>query len=408
MKKVLLILLLVVLFFVSSCNQNQTVPQEEVKHNHTWSSGVVSKPRTCKENGEMYQVCIECGEIRCIEIKSSDLSHAWDEGKLESTSTRSIDSNTSRILTCTECGEKHKTLIPIKEESFFSVPINIIIPYRPGGGTYIIAEEIKNVANKLTPYEDVSIISKTKQGGDCMGAAEYLLSEGDHSSEVFIFPYEFFYRTDEDAVRAQEKIIPVISISETPFLLFTKEGRFQNFNEFVEEFRGKTIKVAKTQQDAINFKSYHLSSLAKCLEMTIEYIDGYYVFERAIEGLEKGDIDVYASVPSRATDPILQNKVDALAVFDDSDYLVTDGKDVRIIPNIIDLGYPEASFEMGHVIAMNKDELESKKIELINAIKDVMLTSTMRSQLGYIINPGELNGEKLISVIEINKKKASI
>ena len=91
-------------------------------------------------------------------------------------------------------------------------------------------EDIKNIINNLNPYSDINVLSKTEKGkGDCMPAMEYLLSDIDHSHEVFLFPFEFFYRTDEIAVSAQEKIVPVITISYTPVLLFTKEGRFQNF-----------------------------------------------------------------------------------------------------------------------------------------------------------------------------------
>lgn len=410
MKKGLLFSILAIMLLAAvSCSQDKAVSPNDEEHLHCWSSGVVSKPKTCKENGEKYQVCLECGEVRCIEIKAAELSHSWDEGKLEQPMSRSLaDGDIKRILTCTECGEVHETQILEKKESFFSSPIRIIIPYSPGGTAYVIAEKIKDVVNILTPYEDVSIESKTKRGGDCMGAVDYLTSEVDHASEVFLFPCEFFYRTDEEAVAAQEKIVPVVSIADTPALLFTKEGRFDNFREFAEYFRGKTIKAGRAQQGASNYRNYNLSALAKSLGMTIEFIGNYPNIESAIEGLDKGAIDVYVAFSTRETDQILQDKVDALAVFDDSDYLVTDGKTMKVIPNVEDLGYPEASFEMGYVIAMNKEELQSKRKEMIDAVEDAMLTPTLKNLLGYIFNPAGLNGEELIHTIDKNKGKANM
>lgn len=406
MKKRVLIFLLVVLVFAVSCNHEQSVPKEETKHAHEWSSGVVSKPRTCKDDGELYQVCLECGEIQCVEIKTSEISHLWNEGSFDST--RSIESNTNRVLTCTGCGELHKTPIPNEEQSIFNNPISIIIPYSSGGTTYTIAENIKNVVNTLNPYQDITITSKTKKGGDCMGAVDYLLSEVDHSKEVFFFPYEFFYRTDDEAVRAQEKIVPVVSIVDTPVILFSKEGRFANFKEFVEEFKGKTIKAGRAQQGAANYRNYNLSALAAAIGITVEFVDGYPNIETAINGLNNGAIDVYAAFSTRQIDSILQDRVDALVVFDDADYFVTDGRTVRIIPNVCDYGYSEASIRQGYVIAMNRTEAENKKKEVIDAIGDAILTSTLKSKLGYILNPAELNGDKLVTTIEENKRKANI
>ncbi|MGN1210438.1 MAG: hypothetical protein ACI4TM_02045, partial [Candidatus Cryptobacteroides sp.] len=300
------------------------------------------------------------------------------------------------------------TPIPIAEDSFFFNPITIVIPYSPGGTAYTIAEGIKDMVNTLNPYQDIAVESKTKKGGDCMGAVEYLLSEVDHSSEVFFFPYEFFYRTDDDAVKAQEKIVPVVSIADTPALLFAKEGRFKNFNEFVEEFKGKTIKAGRAQQGAANYRNFNLSALASALGATVEYVDNYPNIESAIEGLDNGDIDVYVAFSTRQIDPILQDKVDALVVFDDSDCLITDGKTIRIIPNVTDYGYPEASIKQGYVIAMNKDEVQNKVTEFIDAVGDAILTESLRTKLGYTLNPAELSGDKLKALIETNKKKADV
>lgn len=414
MKKRVLVLLLAVFLLAVSCAQDQAVPKEEtgteeIKHTHTWSSGAVSKPRTCQEDGEMYRVCLECGEIQSAVIKSSAVSHSWDDGKIESKSTRAIgDSDANRVLTCNECGELHTTPIPVEEQSIFSKPITIIIPYSPGGSSYTIAENIKDKVNALNPYQDIAIISKTKKGGDCMGAVEYLLSEVDHSSEVFFFPYEFFYRTDEEAVKALEKIVPVVSVADTPVMLFSKEGRFANFIEFAEEFNGKTIKAGRAQQGASNYRNFNLSALAAAIGAKVEFVDNYPNIESAIKGLDNGDIDVYAAFSIRQNDSILQDQVDAIAVLDDADYLVTDGNSVRIIPNVSDYGYPEAAIRQGYVIAMNRTEVENKINEVVNAIGDAILTSTLKSQLGYILNPAELHGNELAATIEENKKKAQI
>lgn len=357
----------------------------------------------------MYQVCLVCGEVKSVVISSHGISHSWDDGNLETSSlTRSLDSDVKRVLTCNDCGERHETAIVAEENSFFSRPSTIVIPYALGGTVANIADSIKNIINNLNPYSDINVLSKTEKGkGDCMPAMEYLLSDIDHSHEVFLFPFEFFYRTDEIAVSAQEKIVPVITISYTPVLLFTKEGRFQNFSEFVEEFKGKTIKAGRGQEGSSNYRNYNLRALLGSLGASIEFIDNYPNIESAITGLDNGEIDVYVSFSTRTTEPVLQNKVDALAVFDETDYLITDGKSIRVIPNIVDLGYPEASFDQGYVIVMNKEELESKKMEVIDAINDAILTSTLRTQLGYFLNPAELKGESLTSVIAENRKKAN-
>ena len=78
---------------------------------HEWDAGVVTKPATCVETGEMTYTCAHNAEhVRVEEIAIDENAHSYNEGR--------IDPNTisggmgTKTYICTSCGHSKTEQVP--------------------------------------------------------------------------------------------------------------------------------------------------------------------------------------------------------------------------------------------------------------------------------------------------------
>ena len=98
MKKYCLAIALVALLALVGC----------AEHEHSWDSGVVTKPATCTEKGEMAYTCLVCEVTRTEEIDAT--GHKWDDGAV--TTNPSCTDAGVKTFTCTVCKETKTDRIP--------------------------------------------------------------------------------------------------------------------------------------------------------------------------------------------------------------------------------------------------------------------------------------------------------
>ena len=97
MKKYCLAIVLVALLALVGC----------AEHEHSWDSGVVTKPATCTEKGEMTYTCLVCEVTRTEEIDAT--GHKWVEG--EGKAATCVEDGV-KVSVCEVCKARNEEPIP--------------------------------------------------------------------------------------------------------------------------------------------------------------------------------------------------------------------------------------------------------------------------------------------------------
>ncbi|MBQ7670319.1 MAG: hypothetical protein IJS45_06315 [Clostridia bacterium] len=87
----------------------ETYTEQIPKLAHTWNAGTVTTPATCKANGVKTYTCTACGTTYTEQIPK--LSHMWDEGKI--TLQPTYTEQGVKTYTCTVCGATDTESVPI-------------------------------------------------------------------------------------------------------------------------------------------------------------------------------------------------------------------------------------------------------------------------------------------------------
>ena len=79
----------------------------EVKGDHIWDEGTVTKEATCTIDGERTLKCTNCSEKKTEVIPAG---HKWDSGKVETAA--SCTTAGKKVYTCSGCGETKSEILP--------------------------------------------------------------------------------------------------------------------------------------------------------------------------------------------------------------------------------------------------------------------------------------------------------
>lgn len=87
----------------------ETYTEQIPKLSHTWNTGVITTPATCKAYGVKTYTCTACSTTKTERIPK--LSHTWDAGEI--TTQPTYTEQGEKTYTCTACGETYTEPVPI-------------------------------------------------------------------------------------------------------------------------------------------------------------------------------------------------------------------------------------------------------------------------------------------------------
>jgi tripartite-type tricarboxylate transporter receptor subunit TctC len=227
------------------------------------------------------------------------------------------------------------------QESFPNRPIQMIVPFPPGGVADITARPTALVMGKLLK-QSVVVVNKAGAGGS-VGIAQAARAPADGYtilmalSSISVLPVADRLQGRAPAYEL-DQLAPIALISADPTVLLVRgDGPYNSLKDFVE--------AAKAKPGTINYGS---SGVYGTLHVAMEIFAGaagitlfhipYQGGGPAVAALLGGQIDALASGPAAAIGQIKSGKVKALAVWGDKRLAA-----LPDVPSMKELGY-DATF----------------------------------------------------------------
>ncbi|HSI00985.1 MAG TPA: tripartite tricarboxylate transporter substrate binding protein, partial [Reyranella sp.] len=206
------------------------------------------------------------------------------------------------------------------QESFPSRPIQMIVPFPPGGVADITGRPTALVMGKLLK-QSVVVVNKAGAGGS-VGIAQAARAPADGYtilmalSSISVLPIADRLQ-DRTPAYELDQLAPIALVSADPTVLLVRgDGPYRTLRDFVE--------AAKAKPGTINYGS---SGVYGTLHVAMEIFAGaagitlfhipYQGGGPAVAALLAGQIDALASGPAAAIGQIKSGKVTALAVWGD-------------------------------------------------------------------------------------------
>lgn len=154
----------------------------------------------------------------------------------------------SLVLIISGCGQSNKNQLSGKSEGEYSdfpkKPIEILVPYAPGGGTDLIARTLAKHLPKHLPNEQSITVVNQDGGGGIVGTTNFLKAKPD-GYEILMAPISLFTNTVllHDVSYEKDSFEPLVKVATARQMLLVQENApWKDFDEwlnYVKENPGK-------------------------------------------------------------------------------------------------------------------------------------------------------------------------
>jgi tripartite-type tricarboxylate transporter receptor subunit TctC len=287
--------------------------------------------------------------------------------------------------------------------SFFDETVKIIIPYGAGGTHDVVSRKFAEVGSK---YVTKPIICENVTGGDGIVAAIQFTQKPSDVHELLCTSYGKYY---QKIIRGNQikldlsKIHPVGTFDDRSYILYVRnDGMFKNLDDVIAESKKRTIILSAGAIGADAHLAFGgLINMAGGDSKIASYEGG----AQQIAALINGEADVFVGTSQVGMQYVETGAVLPIANFTDKDYTGFEG---FVVPNVVDMGYPESAIIGGGFLSVRAGASESTIKEVEELIRKVWADPDFRDWTESIgLNILELYGEDLNDHIDLAVKNAT-
>ena len=291
-------------------------------------------------------------------------------------------------------------------KDFPTKEIEVVINFAPGGSTDMMARVVGNKASKLL---EVPFIYNNKPGGGGAIAANFVANakpDGYTIGTAGTSNMGTLLATSDKIPYTLSEFSGIARAVIVPLVVFTKKGRFENFEGLVKE--------AKQKPGMIMFGSYGAKSSVHMLGELLSQVIGikmkHVPFDgdsKAFVGVLGGHVDIGITTPSTILANLKAGTITVLAVATPNRL-----ENLPDAPTLKELGYPEATFTAydGFVTSSKvpKERLTIIQSAFEKSLKDPEVNEALKKAGMF---PGFLSGKDydafLASNLDILKQTAA-
>lgn len=273
-------------------------------------------------------------------------------------------------------------------EDFPTRDIELVIPYAPGGNSDLMARIVGDKASKILK---VPFVYVNKPGGGAAIAINYVANakpDGYTIGSGGMSPLGVLLATSDNVPYKLKDVAGIARCVVYPLVMFSKEGRFESFEDLVKQARQKP--------DSITYASFGVKSAAHLMGELVNQVLNIKMKHVPFDGESKevpavlgGHIDVGIASPPVVVSNLKAGTITALVQSAKNRW-----QELPNVPTFTELGYKDATFESfdGFIISpkVPADRLSIIQAAFEKAIKDPEVQQNLK-RTGQ--NPGYLSGK---------------